>query len=134
MVCRPIRSPDVRALGFACGPAHRRPKCSTPGCNGRGELECDAVVERPRTAPTRDDIRLHRKHQLPFRILSVDTGAGQVSVSRHDGRGVLQVVTIDEWFAKTDATCDRPVCRRCAVSVGGLDYCGVHGRALGKAR
>jgi hypothetical protein len=134
MVCRTIRSPDGRALGVACGPKPRRPKCSTPGCNGRGELECDAVVERPREAPKRDDVRLHKKHQLPFRILAVDTAAGQVTVTRHDGGGALQAVSIDEWFSKTDATCDRPVCRRCAVSVGSLDYCGVHGRALERTR
>jgi hypothetical protein len=33
---------------------------------------------------------------------------------------------------KAGKTCDRPLCDRCAVSDGDIDYCPTHARILGK--
>ncbi len=123
---------------IVCGSRSRLPKCSTPGCSGKGELECDAPVERNRVQdeplPKRGDARLHRLHNVVFYVWSLKQvdGVDHVTISmRPPGHGgVLQTVPVSEWHAKTIGTCDKPVCRRCAARVGELDYCGAHARAL----
>lgn len=120
--------------GFICGSRARLPKCSTPGCPGKGELECDAAVERKSPAqPKRGDAGLHREHKVVFFVWSLSNVEGvdhvTISTAAPGHHGALQTVPVAEWFRKTTATCDKPVCRRCATSVDGLDFCGPHARA-----
>lgn len=141
MVCTPFRSADGQVTGFVCGPRRRMPNCSTPGCRGRAELECDAPVERNRVQdeplPKRGDARLHRLHNVVFYVhaLRQVEGVNHVTISTKQPGcgGALQTVPVTDWLSKTIGTCDKPVCRSCAVRVGELDYCGAHGRRLGKA-
>lgn len=39
MTCEPIPGG-----GFVCSRGSRRPKCSTPGCGGRGDYQCDFAL------------------------------------------------------------------------------------------
>lgn len=109
------------------------PACSTPGCRRKGRLECDHPVEREHPAvPKRGDARLHRKHGVVFYVWSVTgdqvtVSTGQPGASR--SAGMLQTVSLADWWAKTSATCDRPICERCSVRRGGLDICPAHARA-----
>lgn len=122
---------------IVCGSRRKLKDCSTPGCRNKAELACDHPIIRARSLepkPKRGDCRLHREHKLLFFVWSVNPD-GTLTVSQSDPGNefrpaVLQDVTEDRWFEVSDPTCDRPVCRRCAVQSGGLDYCGAHGRAL----
>lgn len=133
MRCTPFRSADGKVSGFVCGSRRQLPKCSSPDCSNRAELECDAPVERNRLQdeprPKRGDARLHRLHNVVFYVWGLEGEAVRISTSQ-PGYGVSQTVTIDEWYRKTIGTCDRPVCRRCAVRSGKLDLCAAHGRQL----
>lgn len=118
--------------GFVCGSRTRRPKCSTPGCGRAADLECDAPVERNRVqdepGPKLGDARLHRLHNVVFYVWAVEGESVRISTSPRPGYGVSQTTTILEWLSKTVGTCDRPVCRGCAVKSGKLDFCAAHGR------
>jgi hypothetical protein len=119
---------------WICGARSRRKRCSTPNCGGYSELECDAPVQKRPGTPKVGDARLHRERQAIFYVHRIDGESLHISSKSTDVPGApLQQVTREEWFAKTDATCDRPICRRCAVRVGRLDYCGAHGRAAKQA-
>lgn len=135
MRCTPFVSADGTMSGFICGSRQHLPKCSTPDCSNRAELECDAPVERNRLEdeprPKRGDARLHRLHNVVFYVWAVEGESVRISTSQ-PGSGVSQTATIDEWLRKTVATCDRPVCRRCAVRQGKLDICPAHARAAAK--
>lgn len=117
-----------------CGGRGRSPTCSTPGCKRRGTLECDCPVEREPTLPRPGDARLHRERKVLFyvwRLVQV-AGVDHVVISTKppgDSCGVRQTVTVDDWHRKSSATCDRPICTRCRVQVGPLDYCPAHARA-----
>lgn len=117
---------------IVCGGRQRLPNCSTPGCHGKGELSCDHPVTR-NAQPKRGDTRVHKAHQVVFYVWTVNPDGTLTIASRppplRPERGA-QTVTVAEWFAKSDATCDRPVCKACAVHVGTLDYCAAHARAL----
>lgn len=134
MRCTPINL-GRGMTGFVCGSRARLPKCSTPGCSGNGELECDAPVERKDPPlPKRGDAGLHREHKIVFFVWSLTSveGVDHVTISSAPPghHGTLQTVSVDDWFRKTTATCDKPVCRRCSQRVGDLDYCGAHARQL----
>jgi hypothetical protein len=116
-------------MGIACGRVDFK-KCSTPGCTNHANKLCDYPVER-NDPPKRGDARLHREHKLIFYVWTVDEH--EVTISQKPpggfGTGVLQTVPIADWFAKSQATCDRPTCQKCSVSVGpDRDYCAAHGR------
>jgi hypothetical protein len=133
--CTPFRSADGTVSGFICGSRQRAPKCSTPGCNRSADLECDAPVERNgQRLPRRGDARLHREHSVVFyvwRLVSVEgVDHVEVSTAQPGHHGTRQTVSVDDWFRKTTATCDRPVCCSCAVRSGTLDLCAAHGRQL----
>lgn len=117
---------------WLCGSRPKRKRCSTPNCGNWSELECDhPVTRKTKPTPERGDARLHREHKRIFYVWHCEDD--QVSVSQTAPglqHPVLQHVTVEDWFAKTDATCNRPICRSCAVRVGELDYCGAHGRAV----
>jgi hypothetical protein len=131
MRCTPIKMGNG-AAAIVCTSGDRRKPCATPGCRGRADLVCDHPVER-RDEAKRGDSRLHKEHKLLFFVWSVN--GDTVTISQQDPAttfrpGITQTVPIADWLAKADATCDRPVCSRCAVRVGDLDLCGVHARAL----
>lgn len=55
--------------------------------------------------------------------------AVRVAELKRDGsHGQVFKQSVEDWFEKTRATCNRAICARCAVRVGALDYCGPHGR------
>jgi hypothetical protein len=124
---------------IACGSRPARKRCSTPGCRRAADLACDYPIIRARSlepTPKRGDARLHRQHRVLFFVWSVSLeGSGSVSICQQDPNtelrpGKLQDASFEDWFAKTDPTCDRPVCSRCTVNGGGgLDFCGAHVRA-----
>lgn len=123
--------------GVICTSRRSLPKCSTPGCRGRGELSCDAPVKRENPpAPKPGDTRLHLERRVVFYVWAVNgdevaIGTTELPIS---GRGAKkpQRVSITDWFRKTEATCDRPVCRGCAGHDGRLDLCGAHARETTK--
>lgn len=106
------------------------PKCSTPGCHKRAELECDHPVEARLAeppVPKVGDSRLHNQHRRTFYVRRVNEITREVTIAHE--RGALQVVSWDDWFRKASATCDRPICAKCAVEVGpGLHHCPAHAR------
>ncbi len=132
--------PGVMAI--VCGRRQPRKRCSTPGCGALADLECDwAVAGRPKPTPKRGDARVHRKHGIVFYVHEVQTNPDDpddhlicIATSQPGARPIKspQTVTEEDWYFKTDATCDRPVCRRCAVRSGTLDFCAAHGRELAK--
>lgn len=126
-----IHDKDGRPVGIACG--HRRHRsCSTPGCRNDAPLSCDAPVTRENPPkPKRGDTRLHRERKIVFEVLAIDEQREEVTVTQH-GRRTLQVVSIADWFRKSDATCDRPLCPGCATRVGEIDLCGPHAREATK--
>jgi hypothetical protein len=133
VTCTPFRSADGTVSGFICGPRRRSPKCSTPDCSRSSELECDAPVARKdERLPRRGDARLHREHSVVFYVWQLVSVEGvdhvEISTAQPGHHGTRQTVSVDDWFRKTSATCDRPVCRRCAVRSGSLDLCAAHGR------
>ena len=75
MRCTPFHDPISGASGFICGSRRSAPKCSTPGCGKRADLECDAPVERNRVQdeplPKRGEARLHRLHNVVFYVWSL---------------------------------------------------------------
>jgi len=125
-----IHDRDGRPIGIACGRIPHR-KCSTPGCSNHAGKLCDYPVER-NDPPKRGDARLHREHNLLFYVWGVE--GGSITISQRDpgagsGCGVTQTVTVADWFAKSRASCDRPTCHKCSVSVGpDQDYCAAHAR------
>ncbi len=138
MRCTAFHDPISGASGFICGSRRSAPKCSTPGCGRRADLECDAPVERNRVQdeplPKRGDARLHRLHNVVFYVWSLTQVEGidhvTISTKQPGYGGTTQTVSVTEWHSKTIGTCDKPVCRSCAVRVGELDYCGAHSRQL----
>lgn len=133
MVCRTIVLPDG-TTGIVCG--IRAPRCSTPGCGRKAELECDHAVQRktPPKRPKRGDARVHREHRVIFYVWRVEGEQVNISIAQPGKHGTIQTVPIADWFAKTDATCDRPICSGCCVRVGRLEYCQAHGRAVTASR
>lgn len=140
MPCRTFHDNSGKPVAIVCGPV-RRPKCSTLGCRRSAGLECDHPVERPADSealPKRGDARLHRERKVVFYVWSLVSveGVDHVTISTHQPgsrcSGVLQTVSVDDWFRKTMATCDRALCERCAVKVGSLDVCPEHAAAAAK--
>ncbi len=140
MACSTLHDDTGKPVAIVCGPRTRRRKCSTPGCARPTDLECDAAVERKPVGgvdpcPQRGDARVHKVHGIVFYVWRVVGDYGfdaQVVIStKQPGSrcgGTQQTVSTSEWFAKTSATCDRPVCVRCVVRQGQLDLCAAHGR------
>lgn len=130
MRCHPL---DLRngVRVITCTSGRKTKSCSTPGCGGRGTQECDHPVKREGT-PKVGDARLHVERKVIFYIRAIEGDTLKVSTQPPGGSGLVQTTTIAEWFAKTDATCSRAMCKRCAVRVGGLEYCAAHGRAAGR--
>lgn len=131
MPCQHVQLPGGFAI-VCTRRRERRKRCSTPGCHNWADRECDHPVKK-RTTPTpkAGDARLHREQQAIFWVHAV-LPDGKLSVSPtsvDDPKPKTTAVTVEAWLAKTDATCCRPVCSRCAVRVGRLEYCGPHGRA-----
>jgi hypothetical protein len=117
---------------ITCGSRGRLPSCSTPGCRGKGELSCDHAVKRDKP-PKAGDARLHRKHGVVFYIWAVEGDEVTLSTAPLPVPGqrrspASQVVTLAELAERSAPTCDRAVCRGCAVRVGEIDLCGAHGR------
>jgi hypothetical protein len=138
MHCQTLYDTEGRAIGIACGARGSLPACSTPGCRRRGRLSCDHPVTREPNRPPEDgDSRLHRTHGVTFYVWSYDAQTELVSIALTPPPTVIgarfkraQTVTLADWYAKADATCDRPVCERCAVTVGrDLHHCPAHARA-----
>jgi hypothetical protein len=128
-----IHDDSGKAIGIVCG-STRHKKCSTPGCHGHADRLCDYPVQR-QDPPKRGDARLHIERNVVFYVWSVKADAITISPSEPGSRrhGVLQTVTLAEWFTKSTATCDRPICARCAVRVGpDRDLCGAHARLEAK--
>lgn len=117
-----------------CGTSGGR-RCSTPGCARVGELACDHPVKRD-TPPKVGDARLHRVHRVIFYIWLIEGDEVTVGKRRpgHRYAGRCQVVTLAELAERSDPTCDKPVCKRCAGRDGELDYCGAHARAREEQR
>lgn len=118
-----------KPIGIACGRVDHK-RCSTPGCANHAGKLCDYPVER-NDPPKRGDARMHRERNLVFYVWTVDNGEVTISQNPPDRlrAGGLQTVSIADWFAKSQATCDRPTCQKCSVSVGpDQDYCAAHGR------
>jgi hypothetical protein len=121
---------------IVCGGRQRLPNCSTPGCRRKGELSCDHPVQR-NAQPKRGDTRVHKEHQIVFYVWwlhpeqgdVITIGAKPPPLPGSSKRGG-QTIPIADWFAKSDATCDRPVCSSCSTRVGQLDLCQAHARAL----
>jgi hypothetical protein len=113
---------------IVCGGRPRAPNCSTPGCRRKGSLECDCPVERPDTMPKVGDARLHKTHRRVFYVRAVH----RYRIDEAAGRSLRRCAS--DWFAKTSATCDRPICDGCAVDVEGLDYCRPHAEVLRRTR
>lgn len=126
MACENINIAGAR--GIVCG--IRRPRCSSCG-RARADLECDAPItckSRPR-APCRGDARVHLEQRRVFYVHLTLGDAIHVAVRPPgDALAVLQVVTLEAWFSKTGATCNRALCRGCAERVGALDLCPAHAR------
>jgi hypothetical protein len=117
---------------IVCGSRGRLPSCSTPGCRGKGELSCDHAVKRDKP-PKAGDARLHRTHGVVFYVWAIDGDEVTLSTAPLPVPGQRrspgsQVVTLAELAERSDPTCDRPVCKRCAGHDGELDFCGAHAR------
>lgn len=130
MTCETIRLPDG-GTAIVCSRGRRRPRCSTPGCNQYADLECDAPVARKqRRDPREGDARLSKKTSKILYVWSYVDGVVTVSLAPPGVPGSQTWQTSKEsWLERTSATCNRKICRACAVKVGDLDYCGPHGRA-----
>lgn len=126
--------------GVICSGRRSLPKCSTPGCRNRADKSCDAPVTRENPpAPKPGDTRLHREHKIVFYVWTVDAEASTVIIGQSPPplpgqRPCIapQKRSFAEWFAKSDATCDRPICSRCATEAGELDLCQPHAREATK--
>lgn len=113
--------------GVVCTSRRSLPKCSTPGCRNRAELTCDYPVKRA-AEPKRGDARLHRFHKRIFYVWYVDGDKVGLSESPpplrlEEALRAPQEVTLAELAERSDPTCDRPVCSKCAVQRSGLDFC-----------
>lgn len=112
-----------------CGHTRFR-KCSTPGCTRHADRECDYPVQRKVRKPKVGDTRLHKERKVVFYVRSVLPG-GQLEISSKV-LGKVQVVSLEDWNEKADATCDRPVCSRCVTRSGQQEWCAAHARAAAK--
>jgi len=124
-----LRDEAGKPIGIACGRTPHK-KCSTPGCTHHADKLCDHPIER-NDPPKRGDVRLHREHRVLFHVWAVEGDAVTIAQQPPGSRCVhVQTVTRADWFAKSAATCDRPICSRCAVSAGpDRDICPPHARA-----
>lgn len=123
-----MRDDKGQVIGRLCGHSRYR-KCSTPGCTRHADRECDHPVQRKVSSPKVGDTRVHKQHKQLYYVRSIN--GAELTISTSETCGVLQVVSLAEWNEKADATCDRPICGRCAVNVEGQDWCQAHARAGG---
>lgn len=98
-----------------------------------------ASRDATRKVPKVGDARVHRQRAVIFYVHEVQTNPGdpddQIVCIATTPPGVkpvrnAQSVKAEEWYFKTDATCNRPICKGCAHRVGNLEYCGAHARNL----
>ncbi len=126
--------PGVMAI--VCGRRQPRKRCS---CGGLTELLCDYPVgEKGAPKPPKvGDARTNIHNRKVFYVWSVQHDPDVVVV--HTRQPTLQMIprnaiemTWAVWWERTRPGCDRPVCRRCVVHRGTLDFCAAHGRELAK--
>lgn len=69
---------------------------------------------------------MHRKHAVTFYVQAIETDRVEVATAKGKSR---QWVSIADWLNNAAATCDRPICERCAVEVGvDLHRCPEHAK------
>jgi len=122
VTCEPIRLPGV--TGIVCHARRRRRRCR---CGVVATLECDHPVERTPRKPRVGDSRLHRERRVTFYLMAIE--GERLQVATESGKS-LQWISHADWFNKAAATCDQPICARCATAVGAhLHHCPAHAGA-----
>ncbi|HEX2882262.1 MAG TPA: hypothetical protein VHO25_22230, partial [Polyangiaceae bacterium] len=127
MRCTTYRHGDVTAVVCSSG---RTRVCAS--CGAAATQECDHPVKRPNPArPKRGDARVHREFQRVFYVHDVSPGLVTISTSERGSTRSPKTTTVttENWFKKTSAMCNRPICKRCAVKSGELELCPPHARA-----
>lgn len=109
--------PDgTRAI--VCHARRRRVRCK---CGAPATLECDHPVERAIRKPKVGDSRLHRERRVTFYLGAIEGERLQVHT---EGGKSMQWISHADWFNKAAATCNAPICDRCASSAGpDLHHC-----------
>jgi hypothetical protein len=137
--CTPVNFGNG-VTGFVCGRREPRKRCSSCKQNW-ADLECDAGVVKPNASrmPKRGDARVHRQHAVVFYVHGTQQNPDDpsdmlvmIATTAPGERPVKNphTATAEDWYFKTDATCDRSICRACATRIGKLDFCPPHARAL----
>ncbi len=135
MKCETILVGDG-VVAIVCGRRESRKRCS---CGELTNLLCDYPVGEKKApkAPKVGDARTNIHNRKVFYVHKVDTEKLSVVVSTKPpsfapAKGALYHLGWASWFERTRPACDRPVCQRCVVRRGTLDFCAAHGRELAK--